>query len=171
MFSVPEGEGEPQPGDEGPGPMKDFYRVLAVVLAAAAFSLAASELSRHGWDAVRHGSAIFYACSGVLLLVLGVRGSFNLYKPLEAPMDITVRKPTPDEADQAQAWPIWTCGVSEFDWEYDQPETCLILEGRVTVGHKAGSASFGPGDWVVFPKGLTCRWKVSLPVKKHYRFG
>ncbi|MBU2573903.1 MAG: DUF861 domain-containing protein [Elusimicrobia bacterium] len=27
------------------------------------------------------------------------------------------------------------------------------------------------GDIAVFPKGLTCRWKVHEAVKKHYFFG
>ena len=31
------------------------------------------------------------------------------------------------------SWPIWSCEVSEFDWEYDQQESCLLLEGEVEV--------------------------------------
>jgi len=27
------------------------------------------------------------------------------------------------------------------------------------------------GDFVVFPKGLTCRWNVLQPIRKHYSFG
>ena len=34
-------------------------------------------------------------------------------------------------------WPIWTCEVSEFPWQYDVEESCLILEGEVYVA--AGS--------------------------------
>lgn len=88
-------------------------------------------------------------------------------------MSIEVRKPKPGEIETlgAKSWPIWTCGVSTFDWSYDDRETCLILEGEVTVIHKNGSVSFGPGDLVIFPKGLDCTWKVTKPVKKHYRFG
>ena len=26
-----------------------------------------------------------------------------------------------------KAWPIWTCGISEFDWEYDTQESCLFI--------------------------------------------
>jgi len=29
---------------------------------------------------------------------------------------ITVKKPTTAEAQAMQSKPIWTCGVSEFDW-------------------------------------------------------
>lgn len=85
-------------------------------------------------------------------------------------MQITVRKPTEDEEAAMQSAPIWTCGVSEFDWYYDREETCLLLEGEVAVSYNGGSASFGAGDYVVLPKGLSCVWKVTKPVKKHYIF-
>lgn len=85
-------------------------------------------------------------------------------------MTITVRKPTDTEKAEMLSKPVWECEVSEFDWHYDSEETCLILDGRVTVEHAGGSASFGPGDYVIFPQGLSCVWKVSEPVKKHYVF-
>ena len=68
------------------------------------------------------------------------------------------------------SWPIWTCGISEFDWEYDQRESCLLLEGEVEVSSDIETVKFGSGDFVVFPKGLKCRWKVTSPVRKHYSF-
>jgi len=70
------------------------------------------------------------------------------------------------------SWPIWTKEVSEFPWQYGEMETCLILEGKVTVTPSDGEpVSFGKGDLVIFPQGMTCVWKVIEPVKKHYRFG
>ena len=87
--------------------------------------------------------------------------------------DVVVRKPTPQEAAKCKKWPIWTCKPSSFDWEYTQTETCLILEGRVTVTDQpAGqdSVSFGPGDLVIFPVGLQCIWTVTEAVRKHYDF-
>ena len=30
---------------------------------------------------------------------------------------------------------------------------------------------FGEGDLVTFPGGMSCRWKISKAVKKHYKFG
>ena len=69
------------------------------------------------------------------------------------------------------SWPIWSCEVSEFDWEYDQQESCLLLEGEVEVSSDIETVSFGAGDFVVFPRGLKCRWKVIKPVRKHYTFG
>ncbi|OJU11969.1 MAG: cupin [Clostridiales bacterium 43-6] len=85
-------------------------------------------------------------------------------------MEIIVKKPSPEEIAQIQKYPTWSCGVSEFDWFYDSQETCLILEGEVTVEYGTGSVDFGTGDCVIFPKGLSCVWKVKKAVKKHYIF-
>ena len=85
-------------------------------------------------------------------------------------MNIIVKKPTEIEKNDMMAKPIWECGISKFDWHYDSEETCLILEGDVKVSYNGESVSFGAGDYVVFPKGLSCVWDVSKPVKKHYIF-
>jgi hypothetical protein len=69
-------------------------------------------------------------------------------------------------------WSIWTKEVSEFPWTYDEQETCYLLEGEVTVTCRDGeTASFGKGDLVTFPEGLSCTWKIVKDVRKHYRFG
>ena len=68
-------------------------------------------------------------------------------------------------------WPIWKCDVSEFDWEYDQQESCLLLEGDVEVKTDFETVNFSGGDFVVFPRGLKCSWKVTRPVRKYYSFG
>jgi uncharacterized cupin superfamily protein len=67
-------------------------------------------------------------------------------------------------------WPIWTCEVSEFNWEYSDEEACLLLDGEVEVSSEFETVRFSAGDYVVFPKGLKCRWKVMQPVRKHYSF-
>jgi len=85
-------------------------------------------------------------------------------------MNITVKKATEAEKSEMQSKPVWECGVSEFDWHYSEEETCLIVEGEVTVSYDGGSVSIGVGDYVTFPKGLSCVWKVTKPVKKHYIF-
>ena len=87
--------------------------------------------------------------------------------------DVVVRKPDDAEKADCQTWPIWACEPSEFDWDYTQTETCLVIEGEVTVTDRpAGedSVSFGPGDLVVFPVNLQCIWKITKPVRKHYNF-
>jgi hypothetical protein len=69
------------------------------------------------------------------------------------------------------AWPIWTKEVSRFDWHYDSMEECYLLEGEVTVETEGGKkVSFGKGDFVTFPEGLSCVWDVKKPVRKHYNF-
>jgi len=87
-------------------------------------------------------------------------------------MSVEIRKPTDEEKREARSWPIWTKEVSEFPWHYDERETCLLLEGEVTVIDEQGrSLSFGAGDLVVFPSGMSCTWRITKAVRKHYRFG
>tara|TARA_B100000959_G_C14604989_1_gene469671 strand:+ start:181 stop:447 length:267 start_codon:yes stop_codon:yes gene_type:complete len=69
------------------------------------------------------------------------------------------------------SWPVWTCEISEFEWEYSEQESCFLLEGEVEVSSDFETVNFGVGDYVIFPRGLKCRWKVIMPVKKHYSFG
>ena len=69
------------------------------------------------------------------------------------------------------SWPIWSCEISEFDWEYGDTESCYLLDGEVEVQSEYETVKFSAGDFVVFPKGLKCRWKVTYPVRKHYYFG
>ena len=86
-------------------------------------------------------------------------------------MNIQVRKPTDADKKEAGRWPIWTKEVSTFPWHYDDQETCLILEGQVSIKAGKEEVTFGAGDWVVFPKGLDCTWNIKKPVRKHYKFG
>lgn len=69
------------------------------------------------------------------------------------------------------AWPVWTKEISRFNWHYDSEEECYILDGEVVVEAKDGKkARFGKGDFVTFPKGLSCVWDIKKPVRKHYNF-
>tara|TARA_B100000315_G_C14097526_1_gene372141 strand:+ start:41 stop:307 length:267 start_codon:yes stop_codon:yes gene_type:complete len=70
-----------------------------------------------------------------------------------------------------RSWPIWTCEISEFDWKYEEEESCYLLEGKVEVASDYETVRFSAGDFVVFPKDLKCRWNVAKPVRKHYHFG
>ncbi|MCL2852681.1 MAG: cupin domain-containing protein [Defluviitaleaceae bacterium] len=85
-------------------------------------------------------------------------------------MDIIVRNPSDSEKADMLREPTWGCDVSEFNWYYDNSETCLLVAGKVTVTHSGGSVSFGEGDMITFPRGLSCVWNVTKPVKKHYYF-
>jgi uncharacterized cupin superfamily protein len=73
---------------------------------------------------------------------------------------------------QVLEWPIWTKGISEFPWFYDEEETCYFLEGDVIVTPEGGEpVAMGRGDLVTFPRGMSCTWKIRKDVKKHYRLG
>jgi len=73
--------------------------------------------------------------------------------------------------DEFKSWAIWGCEASEFDWEYSDKESCYILSGEAEITFGEKKVTIKQGDFVVFPKGLSCRWKVLSPIKKHYAFG
>ena len=90
-------------------------------------------------------------------------------------MEISVTSPCSKETINElgiKDWPLWACEPSKFPWTYRDQETCLILEGDVTVTPIEGEpVRFGAGDLVIFPQGMTCTWEVHKAVRKHYRFG
>jgi uncharacterized protein len=90
----------------------------------------------------------------------------------EEAMPITIEKLTPKkrEALRLDAWPIWQCAPSTFDWHYDQEESCYILEGEITVTTADQTVRIFPGDYVTFPQGMDCQWQVHTAVRKHYLF-
>lgn len=69
-------------------------------------------------------------------------------------------------------WPKWGCPPSKFPWTYEAKETCYLLEGKVKVTPNGANESveIAAGDLVVFPKGMSCTWNVSVGVDKHYNF-
>ena len=88
-------------------------------------------------------------------------------------LKITVEKPQEPKLKElgVRSWPIWTKEASVFDWQYDEKEVCYFLEGDVTAKTPFETVSFGKGDLVTFPQGLSCTWHVKKPVRKHYKFG
>ena len=88
-------------------------------------------------------------------------------------MKIEIRKPKMEDIEKEgiMSWPIWEKEISRFDWHYDETEECYLLEGKAVVETDAGEKfQFGKGDFVTFPKGLSCVWEIKEPVKKHYNF-
>jgi uncharacterized protein len=88
-------------------------------------------------------------------------------------MEIKVEKPTQQFLEERKViqWGIWEKEVSRFDWHYDSIEECYLLEGDVVVETQDGKkVQFGKGDFVTFPKGLSCLWAIKESVKKHYNF-
>ena len=88
-------------------------------------------------------------------------------------MEVQIEQPEQERLDElgVKDWPIWEKEVSEFDWYYDEKETCYILNGKAEVETPEGKVSFGEGDLVTFSKGLDCKWKISEDVRKHYTLG
>ena len=85
--------------------------------------------------------------------------------------DIVVSQPTSEQEALCKTWPIWRHDPSTFEWTYTDKETCLLLEGRVTVTDGTDSVSFQAGDRVEFPEGLVCTWIIHETVVKNYTFG
>jgi len=88
-------------------------------------------------------------------------------------MKIKIRKPNKEDIERegVMSWPIWEKEISRFDWHYDETEECYLLEGKAVVETDDGEkVQFGKGDFVIFPKGLSCVWEIKEPVKKHYNF-
>ncbi|AEE82865.1 putative protein [Arabidopsis thaliana] len=90
-------------------------------------------------------------------------------------LGITIEK-NPPESKLTQlgvrSWPKWGCPPSKFPWTYSAKETCYLLQGKVKVypnGSDEG-VEIEAGDFVVFPKGMSCTWDVSVAVDKHYQF-
>ena len=90
-------------------------------------------------------------------------------------MSISVASPCPESTVEElgiKNWPILTAEESSFDWSYEDKETCLLLEGEVTVTPEGGKpVKLGAGDLVIFPAGMNCRWEVHQAVRKHFQFG
>ena len=85
-----------------------------------------------------------------------------------------VHNPKPEDLDKRGVlqWPIWTKEASEFPWSYDERERCYFLEGDVVVTPDGGEpVTMGRGDFVTFPQGMSCKWKINKDVRKHYQFG
>lgn len=56
------------------------------------------------------------------------------------------------------------------DWYYDAAENCVIPEGEVQINTDYETLNISAGDFIRFPKGLSCVWKISKPVRKHFKF-
>lgn len=74
------------------------------------------------------------------------------------------------ERRNLKSWGIWEKEPSEFDWAYTNEEHCYIIEGRAEVESDEGTVTIEKGDYVVFPVGMKCRWKVTKALRKYYDF-
>lgn len=67
-------------------------------------------------------------------------------------------------------WPIWEKEISRFSYVYEEEELCYFLDGIVVIETEQGATTIKKGDYVTFPKGLSCIWDIKKPVRKHYLF-
>ena len=86
---------------------------------------------------------------------------------------VHISRPSDEEMAElgVEEWGEWGCSKSTFPWEYDEKETCYIIEGEADIVTDQGACRLGPGDLAVFPKGLQCTWQVKKAIRKYYRFG
>lgn len=74
------------------------------------------------------------------------------------------------EALGINKWPTWQKEVSAFPWTFPEQEIAYILEGECVITPTGGTAvTFGKGDLVTFPAGMTAHWEVKKPLHKHYQ--
>ena len=62
---------------------------------------------------------------------------------------------------------VWECSVGSFVWNYGEDETVYIIAGEVFISTENGKERrLGQGDMAFFPGGVSCKWRVTAPVKK-----
>ncbi len=88
-------------------------------------------------------------------------------------MQITVEKnPSQTRLNELNVtkWPTWQKEVSVFPWTFHEQEIAYILEGECVITPTGGEpVSFGKGDLVTFPAGMTASWEVKHALHKHYQ--
>ena len=86
---------------------------------------------------------------------------------------ITVEKnPAQNRLDALNVtkWPTWQKEVSVFPWTFLEQEIAYILEGECVITPTNGApVTFGKGDLVTFPAGMTASWEVKKALHKHYK--
>jgi uncharacterized cupin superfamily protein len=88
-------------------------------------------------------------------------------------MQVVVEK-NPDQSKLAalgvNRWPTWKKEVSVFPWTFLEEEVAYILEGECVITPTGGApVTFGKGDLVTFPAGMTASWEVKQALHKHYK--
>ena len=58
-----------------------------------------------------------------------------------------------------KSWPIWECEPSKFQWNYNDKEICLIIEGQAKISTKNGYIYFiKAGDLFEFSLDFNANW-------------
>ncbi|MCX7088588.1 MAG: cupin domain-containing protein [Methylococcales bacterium] len=85
---------------------------------------------------------------------------------------IVEKNPTQTQLDALgiKKWPTWEKEVSVFPWTFPEQEIAYILDGECVITPTGGTpVTFGKGDLVTFPAGMTGSWEVKQPLHKHYK--
>ena len=90
-------------------------------------------------------------------------------------MEIKVEKASTERLEEldVHSWPVWEKDISEFPWDYKEPEIFYVVEGKAILNPMGDGkvVEIEEGDIVTIPKGMKCYWKVTEKIKKHYNFG
>ena len=83
-----------------------------------------------------------------------------------------IKEASEADLEKMRKWPTWGCEISKFPWTYGEKETCLLIQGKVTVTPTGGGqpVTLSKGDIAIFPAGMSCTWDVTEAIQKHYRF-
>ncbi len=84
-------------------------------------------------------------------------------------MAILTSVATPQQEQELSKGIEWVNTEEQFEWFYDEKEVCLILEGEALIDAHGEEVRIKAGDYVIFPAGLHCSWKVLSPIKKRYK--
>ena len=87
-------------------------------------------------------------------------------------MQITVQKPDAKFLNNIEIFkkPIWEHHPANFNWKYNEKESCYLIDGEAIIITPFESLTISKGDFVIFPKGLKCTWKILKTIRKHYYF-
>jgi len=148
-----------------------FVWVVAILpYVVTAFSPAPLQLGHTSVDIVAAGGA---ALGRTKTGPLAISSSTSSRR--EAASITVISQPDRTFLDQKGVWDwgTWGCSASTFPWTYDSSESCYLLQGKVIVTPSDGRqppVTFGKGDFVTFPAGMSCTWEVVEAVQKHYMF-
>ena len=115
------------------------------------------------------------ALGGTTTGLLAMSSSSSTSSSRDAASITVISQPDRTFLDQKGVWDwsTWGCSASTFPWTYDSSESCYLLNGKVIVTPSDGRqppVTFGKGDFVTFPAGMSCTWEVVEAVQKHYMF-
>ncbi len=87
-------------------------------------------------------------------------------------IDVKTLSQSESESMNITEWPVWEKAPCTFEWFYDTQEICLIISGeaQISAPEHGITVTIKAGDFVVFPKGLACRWTILKTIKKYYNF-